>query len=266
MTKVATQTSPPKGIQPQNYVTATEQPQEIKRNEPVRFLSCSKNCPTDILESEEHTTTTFTGDTTIPPLTMTPPLYEEVLERDEQTNEFYLPLTSTVVLQRKQEMLYVPLDFGKDLTVDVLGDSEVYVSAIAQNDLDTMKQKAPNIFLKIDYPPKFLLQVANRQLGKPLATTTLEFEIADNIFAENFSVIMKLTGPMIGLQFLRNNSVAIDTTHGLINFPHLTMQVETASNKTAAKPQPVITDNTTKDNKKSQLLLIKLQNGAQQGL
>ena len=41
---------------------------------------------------------------------------------------------------------------------------------------------------------------------------------------------------------MRNNSVVIDTTHGLINFPHLTMQVKTASSETTTKPQPVITD------------------------
>ena len=52
----------------------------------------------------------------------------------------------------------------------------------------------------------------------------------------------KLTGPIIGLHFIRNNSVVIDTTHGLIHFPHLTMQVKTASSETTTKPQPVITD------------------------
>ena len=52
----------------------------------------------------------------------------------------------------------------------------------------------------------------------------------------------KLTGPISGLHFMRNNNVVIDTTHGLIHFPHLTMQVKTASNETTTKPQPVITD------------------------
>ena len=54
----------------------------------------------------------------------------------------------------------------------------------------------------------------------------------------------KLTGPIIGLHFMRNNSVVIDTTHGLIHFPHMTMQVKTASSETTTKPQPVIADET----------------------
>ena len=52
----------------------------------------------------------------------------------------------------------------------------------------------------------------------------------------------KLTGPVIGLHFVRNNSVVIDTTLGLIHFSHLTMQIKTASSETTTKPEPVITD------------------------
>ena len=162
--------------------------------------------------------------------------------RDEQTNEVYLPLTSTVVQKRKQEMLYVPPDFENNLTVDALVDSRAFVSAIAQDDLDTIKQKAPNNLLKIDDPPNFQIQVANGQLEKPLATTTLNFEIGNKNFTEHFVVMKKLTGPLIGLFFLRNNSVVIDTTHGLMHFPHLAMQVKTASSETTTKLQPVIND------------------------
>ena len=162
--------------------------------------------------------------------------------RDEQTNEVYLPLTSTVVLKRKQEMLYVPLDFENNLTVDALVDSGAFVSAIAQDDMETIKQKPQNNILKIDEPPNFQIQIANGQLEKPLSTATLKFEVGDNSFAEHFVVMKKLTGPIIGLHFMRNNSVVIDMTHGLIHFPHLTMQVKTASSETTTKPKPVITD------------------------
>ena len=39
---------------------------------------------------------------------------------------------------------------------------------------------------------------------------------------------------------MRHNSVVIDTTHGLIHFPHLTMQVKNALSQTSAKPQTVL--------------------------
>ena len=153
---LASPLSPPKGTQPENYVVGTEHPPgNPTGNDPVPFLNCSMNCPTDIRKSEQHITTKFNADTTIPPLTTTTPLSEEVLVRDEQTNEVYLPLTSTVVLKSKQEMLYVPLDFENNLTVDALVDSAAFISAFAQSYLDTIKQKAPNDILRMDDPPIF---------------------------------------------------------------------------------------------------------------
>ena len=121
-------------------------------------------------------------------------------------------------------------------------DSGAFVSAIAQDDLETLKQKAPNIILKIDDPPNFQIQVANGQLEKPVSTATLKFDIGDNTFAEHFVIMKKLTGPINWFHFMRNNGVIIDTTHGLKHFLHLTMQIKTASSETTTKPQPVITD------------------------
>ena len=130
-TNVASQTSPPKGTQPQNHVDTTEQSSGKTGNEPVPFLDCPKNSSTNTQNTEQHVVTTPNGLTTTLPLTTATPLIEEGLVRDEQTNEVYLPLTSTVVLKLKQEMLYVPLDFENNLTVDALVDSGAFVSAIA---------------------------------------------------------------------------------------------------------------------------------------
>ena len=220
----------------------TEQSSGKTGNEPVPFLDCSQNSSTNTQNTEQHVVTTPNGLTTTPLLTTATPLIEEGLVRDEQTNDVYLPLTFTVVLKRKQEMLYVPLDFENNLTVDALVESGAFINAIAEDDLESIKQKAPNNILKIDDPPNFQIQVTNGQLEKPLSTATLKCETGNNSFAEHFVVMKKLTGPIIGLHFMRNNSVVIDTTHGLIHFPHLTMQIKTASSGTTTKPQPVITD------------------------
>ena len=106
-----------------------------------------------------------------------------------------------------------------------------------------MKEKAPNNILKIGDSPNFQIQVANSQLEKPISTATLKFEAGGNTFAEHFVVMNKLTGPIIGLHFMRNNSVVIDTKHVLIHFSHLTMQIKTASSEMSTRPQPIITDN-----------------------
>ena len=154
---------------------------------------------------------------------------EEQLVRDDISKELYMPLSSTIVLKRKKEMLYVPLDFENGLTIDALVDSGAYVSAIAQTDMERIKQQAPANTFKMDDPPNFQIQVANGHLEKPISTTTLEFNIGDNTFAEHFVVMKNLTKPNMGLHFMRHNSVVIDTTHGLIHFPHLTMQAKNAA-------------------------------------
>ena len=140
--------------------------------------------------------------------------------RDEQTNELYIPLTSTVVLKRKKEMLYVPLDFEKSPTIDALLDSRASVSAIAQIEWDIIEQQAPTNFFEIDNLPNFQIQVANGRLEKPLATVTPEFDIGDIISAEHSIILKNLRGTIVGLDFMRHNAVVIDTTHGLIYFPH----------------------------------------------
>ena len=162
--KVASQTSPPKGTRPQNHVDATEQPSGNQTGkEPVSSFDCSTNSSTKTQNTEQHVVTTPNGDTTTPLLTTATPLIEEGLVRDEQINEINLTLTCTVVLKRKQEMLYVLLDFENNLTVDILLDSGAFVGAIAQDDLETIKQKAPNNIIKMDDPTNFQIQVANGQ-------------------------------------------------------------------------------------------------------
>ena len=136
-------------------------------------------------------------------------------------------------------MLYVPLDFENGLTIDALVDSGAYVSAIAQKQLDRIKQQTPTNILKTNELPNFEIQVANGQLRKPIATATLKFDIGDHIFAEHFVVMGNLTGPIIGLHFMKHNSVLIDTTHGLIHFLYLTMQVKSVLTQTSSKPQAV---------------------------
>ena len=151
-----------------------------------------------------------------------------------------MQLSSTIVLKRKNEMLYAPLDFKNGLTIDALVDSGAYVSAMGQKELDRIKQQSPSNILKIADPPNFQIQVANGQLEKPTATATLKFDIGVQIFAEHFVVMKNLTGPIIGLHFIRHNRVVIDTTHGLIHFPHLKMQVKSALSQTSAQPQAVL--------------------------
>ena len=244
---VEAQMSPIKETSPQKSGSNAESPLASQtRSIPVQCLDDSYKQPNEIQQNQIGLTTYDDGDDNISPPEITTSQIQEQLVRDENTNELYMPLSSTIVLKRKKEKLYVPLDFENGLTIDALVDSGAYVSAIAQTELDRIQQQAPSNILKIDDPPNFQIQVANGQLEKPRATATPKFDIGDHIFSEHFVVMKNLTGPIIGLHFMKHNSVVIDTTHGLIHFPHLTMQVKSASSQASAKPQLVlIHDNIT---------------------
>ena len=238
---VEAQTSPIKETSSQVSGSDTESLLENQtRSIPVQCPNDSNKQQNEIQRNEIGLTTYGNGDDNVSLPEITTSQIQERLVRDDITIELYMPLSSTIVLKRKKEMLYVPLDFENGLTIDALVDSGAYVSAIAQKELDRIQQQAPSNILKIDDPPNFQIQVANGQLEKPTATATLKFDIGDHIFAEHFVVMKNLTGPVLGLHFMKHNSVVIDTTHGLIHFPHLTMHVKSASSQASAKPQPVL--------------------------
>ena len=244
---VESQTSPTKETSLQVSRSSTEPLEENQAgSEPIYSFNDSKKPQSEIQGHENIITANDNGDEKISTLNITNSQIEEQLVRIDITIELYMPLSSTIVLKRKEEMMYDPLAFGNGLTKDALVDSRVYVSAIAQTELDRIKQQAPANIFKFDDPPTFQIQVANGRLEKPILTATLKFDIGDNNFAEHFVVMKNITGLIIELHFMGHISVVIEITHGLIHFPHLTMQAKNAAIETSAKPQLVlIQDNTT---------------------
>ena len=147
---VANQTSPSRGLQPQNFKTIAEQFQENQFGiVQVPYLNNSNNSPTDIQETVKNIMTSLNEYNNIRPLTITtPPIGERLLGL--RIIELYLPMSPTVVLKSKKEKLYVTLDFENCLTIDALVNSGAYIKAITQNELDRIKQQAPNNIFKTD--------------------------------------------------------------------------------------------------------------------
>ena len=184
---VEAQKSPIKETSPQKSGSDTESPLESQtRSIPVQCLDDSNKQPNEIQRNETGLTTYDDGDDNISPPEITTLQIQEQLVRDENTNELYMPLSSTIVLKRKREMLYVPLDFENGLTIDALVDSGAYVSAIAQTELDRIQQQAPSNILKIDDPPSFQIQIANGQLEKPTEQPHLNL-ILETMYLQNSS-------------------------------------------------------------------------------
>ena len=110
---------------------------------PAQSFNDSKRRQSEIQRYEMNMTTDGKRDGNISHPKKTTSQIEVQLVRDDITNELYKPLSFTMVLKRKKEMLYVPLDFENGLTINALVDSGAYVSAIVQTELDRIKQQAP---------------------------------------------------------------------------------------------------------------------------
>ena len=92
-TEVASQRSPPKGIEPQSPVTATKHFQEGHTGkEPVPFLNRTNSWPTEHPRVKKVHKSTLIGVSNIPFLRITNPHIDGRLVRVEQANELYLPL------------------------------------------------------------------------------------------------------------------------------------------------------------------------------
>ena len=145
----------------------------------------------------------------------------EYLTRDPITKEECIPIFSAVSLKKKKKMLFAPMDL---LT---LIDSGSLVNCISETENNKILQMSPKDIVKELEPPPFKLQVANGDIETPTKTIILQFEIGDWNFKETFIVAKRLTGPILGLTFLKNNSAILDVGQGLLHFPHLTYSIET---------------------------------------
>ena len=123
-------------------------------------------------------------------------------------------------------MLFALMDF-QDLTLDALIDSGALVNCISETDYNKIFQMSPKDIVKELEPPPFKLQVANGDIETPTKTIILQFEIGDWNSKETFIVAKQLTGPILGLTFLKNNSAILDVSQGLLHFPHLTYSIGT---------------------------------------
>ena len=120
---VEAQTSPIKETSYQVTGSDTESLLENQtRSTPVQCPKDSKKQQKEIQGNETDMTTCDNGDDNISSPEFTTSQIEERLVRDDITNELYMPLSSTIVLNRKKDMLYVPLDFENGLTIDAIVD------------------------------------------------------------------------------------------------------------------------------------------------
>ena len=139
---VEAQTSPIKETSSQVSGSDTESlPENQTRSTAVQCPNDSKTQQNEIQRDETDLTNYDNGGDNISPPDITTSQIEERLVRDDITNELYMPLSSTIDLKRKKEILYVPLDSKNGLPIDAFVDSGAYVSAIARKNWTELNNK-----------------------------------------------------------------------------------------------------------------------------
>ena len=121
--------------------------------------------------------------------------------------------------------------------------------------VNSLCQRNSSIWIGQDEPTSSSQHLQNRRpsqisntigkwpVGEAVSTTKLYFDLGDNTFAKHFVVKKKITESIVGLLFMRYNSVVSDTTHGLI-FPQLVVQVKSSASEQNAKRQSVLIGDT----------------------
>ena len=166
----------------------------------------------------------------------------EIVITDPDTSEKCLPIFSAINLKKKRKMLFAPMDFN-NLSVDALVDSGALVSCLPESEYQKIKSVSPDNILKEMDPPTFKLQVAKGDIQTPTKTVQLQFELGDWTFKETFIVATKMTGPILGLTFLKNNSAILDVSQALLHFPHLTYAIAAYDNETVSRHHKVTIKN-----------------------
>ena len=125
-------------------------------NTPVQSLNNTKKPQSEIQRHEMNITASHDGDDNFSLPNRRYSQIGEQLVRHDITKELYIQLFWN---ERKNAVCFS--GFGNGLKIDALVVSGGYFSAIAQTELDKIKQQATANIFKIDDPPNFQIQVAN---------------------------------------------------------------------------------------------------------
>ena len=165
------------------------------------------------------------------------------IQFDKVRNLSYLPFPTSLTLKRKRHMYYMPIDCEK-LTLDGLIGTGALINAIPEEDLNKIKLLANEAIEDTDQSPNFQIMMVNGQLGVPIGTVVLEFEVADFMLRENFIIMKNLSNPFNGLCLLRRNNAIFDVTQIILTFPYLSMQLKPDTQVALCQATPLLAKKT----------------------
>ena len=139
-------------------------------------------------------------------------------------------LSATLQLNRKDKMLYVPLQFRAYENFGLL-DTGAIQSALSEAELRRILSAHPAALLQELPAPEFKVQIANGSIVPVRKQVLLRFFIGGKVFEETFMVLPTMGNVLIGMSFFRKYSVTLDLANNIVKFPDITLQLRSVNGK-----------------------------------
>ena len=139
-------------------------------------------------------------------------------------------LSPTLHLNKKDKMLYVPLQFDKYENHALL-DTGAIQSAMSEAELRKITTAHPEAILQELPPPNFKIQIANGNLVPVRKQVLLRFYVAGKVFEETFLILPTMGTILIGMSFFEKYSVNLDIKNHLVHFPNHMMSMQVRQQK-----------------------------------
>ena len=134
-------------------------------------------------------------------------------------------LTATLQLNKKDKMLYVPLQFREYENHGLL-DTGAIRSAMSEDELRRILSAHPAALLE-EYPaPDFKVQIANGSIVPVRKQVLLRFFIGGKVFEETFMILPTMGSILIGMSFFKKYSVTLDLANNVVKFPDINLQLK----------------------------------------
>ena len=139
-------------------------------------------------------------------------------------------LSATLQLNRKDKMLYVPLQFRGYENVGLLNTGAIQ-SALSEAELRRILSAHPAALLQELPAPEFKVQIANGSIVPVRKQVLLRFFIGGKVFEETFMVLPTMGDVLIGMSFFKKYSVTLDLANNIVRFPDITLQLQSVNGK-----------------------------------
>ena len=139
-------------------------------------------------------------------------------------------LSPTLHLNKKDKMLYVPLQFDKYENHALL-DTGAIQSSISEAELRKITTAHPEAMLQELPPPNFKIQIANGNLVPVRKQVLLRFYVGRKIFEETFLILPTMGTILIGMSYFEKYTVNLDIKNHLVHFPNHMMSTQVRQQK-----------------------------------